>query len=137
MTGVQTCALPIYITSDDIAYFVLHTRGYSQDRNGDSLGEPHPDMFAAQFVKIAISFFRENGIDVKACQGMWSLPSWNREILIRGLEEHGDPVKAAKETWSGRQFVSLGFTELKEEDIETERTERFDVPVRAVFRKPS
>ena len=56
---------------------------------------------------------------------------------MRSLDEHGDLVRAAKETWSGRLFVSLGFTELKEEDIAVAETESSELGFSAVFRKPS
>ena len=95
------------LTMDDMAVFSLQTRNYDPDQNGDSLGDVHPDMFGAQFVKFAISFFRENGDDVKACKGMWGSRSLNRQLLERGFAEHGDFVRAAKETWSGRLFISL------------------------------
>ena len=120
-----------------IATFNVQTRRSELDKLDDNPEGAHPDMFAAKFVAFTLQQFHGNNIDVVACQGTWVPGSSNRELFMRSLDEHGDLVRAAKETWSGRLFVSLGFTELKEEDIAVAETESSELGFSAVFRKPS
>lgn len=118
-----------------IATFNLRTRSSFLDNHTDSPAI-HSDMFAAKFVSFALQYFEENHVSMDACKGIWWPETINGKMFARALSEHGDSVLSAKETWSGKLFISLGFTELVEGDIGVEETRTDEFATTAIFRRP-
>lgn len=80
--------------------------------------DPHPDMFAHDFVGLSLDFFERNGIFVEACGGAWKPGSINHRVYEDELRTHNDRVAAAKATWSGRTFANYGFSEISHRDVQ-------------------
>lgn len=117
-----------------VASFNLQTRGMVKDKLKDELN-PHPDMFAAKFVRFALEYFETIGEEVEMCKGEWHFPSDNWMTFMAELLTHENRVKAAKATWSGKLFRSLGFSRLRKSDISLENTAN-NIKVVTLFRRP-
>ncbi len=105
------------IVTNGVFSFSVQTRRRITDECawGDT---PHPDMFAARFVRFAIAYFGENGEEVTICQGEWGPYSDNWLVFNDEYGRHGNKARAAKATWSGKLFASMGFSQLRSRDVE-------------------
>lgn len=96
--------------------FIIDTR----DRDG--INRPHPDLFAGRLMTRSIAFVEErltNGQPLKRLSAAWlegesnkSLPSDNYIQFEQGLAAGLSPETAAFSTWTGRQALKHGFTEI-------------------------
>jgi hypothetical protein len=109
--------LTTIIAEDGVAVFGIRTRNSGLDQNQGFPGERHPDMFARHFIHIALQHFKNTGVEVNICRGIWDYRSDNYTAYMEELKRSGDQVKAAKSTWSGQRFSEHGFSEVSEEDV--------------------
>lgn len=117
-----------------VASFNIQTRKLPTDR-WENEPDLHPDMFAAKFVSLALEYFQNEGEEVTACEGLWAKGSVNRETFLKELRIHGDHVMAARATWSGKLFSSLGFSRIERSDIEVAYSDE-NLKITAMFRRP-
>lgn len=121
-----------------VASFWVETADW--DRKNPSLNQ-HPDLNAKKFIAAVLGWWEREGLPVNACKGFWS--QWSRnfeEFFETYAEERNNKVEAAQNTWSGKIFMSHGFTSLTETDIEIKKlrllvTNRIRKRVEATFRK--
>lgn len=102
------------------ARFGLTTKISQMDYNKEFPWTKHPDMFAKKFVGFALQYFRDMKIPVDICCGIWAPQSDNYKSYIKELEQSGDQVRAAMNTWSGQVFIGYGYSEICEKDIKEE-----------------
>lgn len=117
-----------------VAFFTLQTRSMLTD-DLQSAPDPHPDMFAARFVKFALEYFESMGEEIDICRGEWHYPGDNWRTFMAELLAQENAVKAAKATWSGKLFASLGFSRLRKSDVSLNNTGN-NIKVVALFRRP-
>lgn len=97
----------------------------------------HPDFFAVKFVNCALEYFKQNNQDIQAIQGSWLGGSVNSEEFFDNLENKKmSPAEAAKNTWSGRVFISHGFSQVTDQDVILSDFGGKKPLVNAFFRKP-
>lgn len=118
-----------------LASFSLQTRSMLTDEREDE-PNPHPDMFAAKFVKFALDYFGSTGEVVNVCKAEWNNPSLNWDTFVAELQEDGDKVRAAKQTWTGKLFTALGFSQIEAEDI-TFKNSGTRLIIYVMFHRPS
>jgi hypothetical protein len=116
-----------------VATFKLQTKVSELDEYLEFPWEKHPDMFAKYFVPVALEHFKNMGIEVNICRGIWSRGSDNYATYVDELKRSRDQVKAAKNTWSGKRFAECGFSEICERDIRYNTLE--DDPIQADFHR--
>ena len=132
----------IRIDDNEDEGFALHA-----DVNGDTLkfslytrkinGERHPDFFAKNFVAFALNYFEEQGHQINRIEANWThqddgiWPSDNLDEYFKNRREGMSKEEAARNTWSGRTYTGLGFTEIEDYYEEEEGEE-----VKVIFRKP-
>lgn len=115
------------LVKGDTANAEIHTR--KKD------GKRHPDFFAKHFLAFALNYFKNQGYLIKKFRAIWSpveSDEWESDNYAeywRLRKEGVSPIEAAKQTWSGRTFEELGFTEV-EEPVDEGRA------VTVVFKKP-
>lgn len=89
--------------------------------SGEERREPHPDMYAKEFIRFSLKHYEDCGIYIQGIQSIWEHPSNNySDNYTKFMKEyalHHDKVNAAKVTWSGRTFASFGFSQLREVDV--------------------
>lgn len=83
----------------------------------------HPDFFGRVFINIALEHFNREGFNVIACQGVWWPGSINYQGYQIAKEKIGDLRLAAKSTWSGEVFSSLGYTDAEVTKDQTEEVQ--------------
>jgi hypothetical protein len=81
-------------------------------------GETHPDFRAAEFVTWALHRFEQEGTPVNSIESRWvdtRSSNWDSANFkkYKELVEKGEKQReAASQTWSGKLFLQLGFTEI-------------------------
>lgn len=98
-------------------------------RDRDGFNRPHPDLFAGRLMTRSIAFVEERlteGQPLKRLAACWltgnpgeMLPSDNYIQFEEGLKAGLSPEEAAFSTWTGRQALKHGFTEISliEDDL--------------------
>lgn len=116
--GLKATASEIY---GDFS-LALHTKGFGRYPN-----EKHPDFHARLFVEDALTIFGKRwNIFPTHFIGDWdsstsrSLPSDNYVQFNESLKQTKDCAQAAKNTWSGGVVGSLGFNDIKPQDVRIE-----------------
>ena len=80
-----------------------------------------PIMNAKKFVGESIEYFDSQGIPPNVFEARWDHDEDNLKQYQENLTQlDWDPVRAARETWTGRNIAPYGFTEVSPEDISTE-----------------
>ncbi|MBI2031583.1 MAG: hypothetical protein HYT08_03110 [Candidatus Levybacteria bacterium] len=121
----------------EIVNFNIRTRTSPLDVYEDNPQDVHPDMYAKKFIVFALTYLSDNNIFISGCKGTWAPNSINLQIFQDEMSVHGDPVRAAKETWTGKLFAELGYSEIKLEEIGAEETPDGELATTAIFRKPN
>jgi hypothetical protein len=104
-----------------MACFNLKTKKSQLDKTSNYFPwDRHPDMFARQFVSLALAHFERNKQNVVACKGNWETGSDNLAIYLNEYEKYGDSVRAARATPAGKIFIANGFQHLALENISYE-----------------
>ena len=124
-------------------------RAFRTEGTGDTLslnirtkeGNPpqkHPDLYAYELVKRSISYFEEQGSQIRKISGLWvsgdNYKAYYDHLLAiqqRAPYKEEDKKDAARATWTGSLAYSLGFTEI--ESLQ-------DTPsglIKVLFSKPS
>ncbi len=80
-------------------------------------GERHPDLFGKKFVAWALRYFESQGHFIGKFKSEWFqgddiYSNINYVSYREGIESGLDPIQAAKNTWTGKTVVELGFTEV-------------------------
>lgn len=72
----------------------------------------HPDLFAGTFVRTALKFFENQGLEIKTCRVQWDPGTDNFEAFVEQLHASvpEDEIAAAWTTWTGQTLSLLGFT---------------------------
>jgi hypothetical protein len=70
-------------------------------------------MHAKQFVYFAYSYFTRRGSYIRSCQGVWLPTSDNLRQYNQARPLIG-PIHAALQTWTGKVFSELGYSEIAE-----------------------
>ncbi len=101
----------------------------------------HPDMKARQFIAFCLNHFSTTAFPIKAFRGIWYGENNVNYKKFRQIYELTDnKVVAAKYTWSGKTFISFGFTEISDGDVEIKNGyPKLDIQgevVLALFSKP-
>ncbi|MEP7166575.1 MAG: hypothetical protein ABI758_01190 [Candidatus Woesebacteria bacterium] len=106
-----------FSATDDLGnlYITVTTKGYEGDKE-----KRHPDLFAADLVKLSLTLFDKMNNDIKEWHATWTSeeegnPNDNYSEFERNLPQKdtytlGELQNAAVNTWEGRLANELGFT---------------------------
>jgi hypothetical protein len=101
------------LQDSDSIRFMLYSRPEARvavDLNFLTVSGHHPDLFAARFIDLSLAYFKAQGVEVEFCQGFWFSGETNYAQFSQGLGRGLSNSEAARQTWSGRQFVRHGFS---------------------------
>jgi len=117
--------LTAVVNKSGLASFTITTETPSQGK--------HIDMFASHFVKLALTYFEQQGNKIHCCKGNWKGDSISLKQFWSKKRKTKNNIIAAQNTWSGKLFRKLGFTQISEDDVIIQPNKE----VIAYFRKPS
>jgi len=103
---------------DGFAQFNIRTKTSPLDTIRHEFPWPrHPDMFAKKFIGVALEHFKNDGIEIIGCIGVWEPNSDNHAIYTRELAVDGNRLRAAKATASAKMFAAHGFNKITSNEI--------------------
>lgn len=96
---------------------------------------PHPDLYAGQFVKAAITFF-SGFYAIEACLDEWHEGSHNYGVYMSSLGTTAHTrVEAALQTWSGLTYAKHGFGHVNPAEIKDINHPQDGRRIEVLFRK--
>lgn len=113
----ETYHLKSKVVLGNICEFDLATKKEFPFHSIDFVNNRHPDFMASEYVRNMLGYYLYQNIDVRAIRSIWTNQSDNHVRFVNELKKTKDPILAAKSTYSGKLFSSLGYSHIPRQKL--------------------